>query len=226
MFEPSIRQLSSALSEEERRLIFHGAKFVRYEPGEVIIEADTTAGALFHIREGAVKIERVHADGRMLIAGFLFEGDFVGLCIADQYPFSARALDATALCRFDRRTVQEAGRRFPGLERRMLATASNEFRQCQDHLDVIMGGSVESKLGRFLLMIGERTGVSDACGRVVSLPMRREEIADYLGHSLESTSRAFSRLREAGTIKTPHRSSVVIVDEFKLAQIAGRHGAT
>lgn len=219
------KTLSAALTPDERAEILAGASLLWRERGETILIEDEKGRDLFYIIHGAVRLTRMNAAGDRLITGFLFTGDFLGACVAERYPFNAEAVENTALCRFDREMVVKASRTYPGVLERMINIASNEFLQCQLHLEIVMGGSVEAKLSRFLLATAERLAVTDAGGRVVELPMGREDIADYLGHSVEAVSRAFSRLREIGAIATPHRSCVVINDEAALAAAAERSGA-
>lgn len=213
-----------ALAEDERQQLLVGASLVAAGKGEVLIAEHTHADALFVVIEGALRQTRINARGHRIIAGFLFRGDMVGACIADCYPFSVEALQDAVLCRFDRRLIQRMNRDNQGLEWRMITAASNEFLQCQIHLDIVMGGSVEAKLARFLLHIGGRIGTAADEGTHIQLPMSREDIAHYLGHSLETISRAFTKLREHGAITTPHRTQLVIADDSRLAEIAETDG--
>jgi len=212
--------LWSALDNEEREAIFSNARIVAARKDQVLVEAGTQASALFLVVEGALRLTRMNGHGHRIIAGFLFRGDIVGACIADCYPFSVEAIDEVVLCRVERRRIQEMNRDNMGLEWRMITVASNEFLQCQTHLDIVMGGSVEAKLSRFLLHIAGRIGQPDAGGKQIALPMSREDIAHYLGHSLETISRAFTKLRDSGAIATPQRHHLIIADEAALARTA------
>ncbi|RIA56152.1 Crp/Fnr family transcriptional regulator [Dichotomicrobium thermohalophilum] len=216
--------LWSALADEERERILLGARMVTAHKSEVLIEEGELAQALFIVVGGALRLTRINGRGHRIIAGFLFRGDLVGACIADRYPFSVEAIDEVVLCRFERRHIREMNRENHGLEWRMITAASNEFLQCQTHLDIVMGGSVEAKLARFLLHIGGRIGEPVSDGTHIQLPMSREDIAHYLGHSLETVSRAFTKLREHGAIATPHRTQLVITDNSRLAEIAETDG--
>ncbi len=226
---PSAAQLRetplwAALDEDERERILVGARMVTASKSDVLIREGEMAQALFLVVEGALRLTRVNGRGHRIIAGFLFRGDLVGACIADRYPFSVEAIDDVMLCRFERRHIRAMNQDHQGLEWRMITAASNEFLQCQTHLDVVMGGSVEAKLARFLLHIGGRIGQQSPEGMKVQLPMSREDIAHYLGHSLETVSRAFTKLREHGAIVTPHRSHLVVADEAALARAADTDG--
>jgi CRP/FNR family transcriptional regulator, anaerobic regulatory protein len=216
--------LWSALTTGERERIVVGARVITACKGEVLIEEGEHAQALFVVIGGTLRLTRFNGRGYRIIAGFLFRGDVVGACIADRYPFSVEAIDDTSLCRFERRHIHDMNSHNPGLEWRVVTAASNEFMQCQMHLDIVMGGSVEAKLARFLLHIGERIGRCDADGQRLQLPMGREDIAHYLGHSLETISRAFTKLREHGAIEIPHRTQVLITDATRLAEIAETEG--
>jgi len=216
--------LWSTLVDQEREQLLLGARLVSAAKGEVLIAEHTMAEALFVVMGGSMRQTRINARGHRIIAGFLFRGDMVGACIADCYPFSVEALEDAVLCRFDRRLILQMNRENQGIEWRMITAASNEFLQCQVHLDIVLGGSVEAKLARFLLHIGGRIGEPVAAGTQIKLPMSREDIAHYLGHSLETVSRAFTKLREHGAIATPQRTQLVITNDVRLAEIAKTDG--
>lgn len=216
--------LWSSLLEGEREQLLLGARLVSAAKGKVLIAEHTLADALFVVMGGSMRQTRINARGHRIIAGFLFRGDMLGACIADCYPFSVEALEDAVLCRFDRRLIRKMNSDNQGLEWRMITAASNEFLQCQLHLDIVLGGSVEAKLARFLLHIGGRIGEPVAAGTQIKLPMSREDIAHYLGHSLETVSRAFTKLREHGAITTPQRTQLVITNDTRLVEIAKTDG--
>lgn len=212
--------LWSALHAQERERILLAARLMTAEKREVLITEGDVAQAMFVVVDGALRLTRVNGRGARIIAGFLFRGDIVGACIADRYPFSVEAMEDVTLCRFERRLIRDINRENQGFEWRMITAASNEFLQCQMHLDIVMGGSVEAKLARFLMHLGERIGVPAPGGMYIPLPMGREDIAHYLGHSLETISRAFTKLREHGAIAVPQRTELHITDNCRLARIA------
>lgn len=225
LIQCSTDAMAAVLSPEEMQDLAASADIVTLDRGARLIEEGAPGKALYHVLKGSVQLTHINADGQRLITGFLFQGDFAGVCVSDRYPFSAETIEPTIACRFEREALLELGSRHLEFERRMLSIASNEFLQCLQHLEIVMGGSVETKLARFLLSMAERVGVSDRAGRVIELPMRREAVADYLGHSPEATSRAFTRLREAGVISIPHRSCVAIENERELEATALRAAA-
>jgi len=214
----------SALSDAEREKLAASASIMTASKGEVLIEEGTGAHSLFLVDRGAMRLARLNGLGHRIIAGFLFQGDFVGACIGDHYPFSVEAIDDVVLCRLQRGHIREMNCENHGLEWRILSAGSNEFLHCQIHLDIVLGGSVEAKLARFLLHIGKRIGQPAGDGTHINLPMSREDIAHYLGHSLETVSRAFTKLREHDAIETPHRTQLVITDDDRLREIAETDG--
>jgi CRP/FNR family transcriptional regulator len=163
--------------------------------GQIVMERDD-ATHLYRITAGVVKAYRTLADGRCQIIGFLHAGDFVGLAPEDVYLSGAVAVGPVTLSRFSRKQVDHLIAVSPIVARLLLRRACHELIAAQDQMLLLGRKTADERVASFLLQIARRAD-SDH----FSLPMTRADIADYLGLTIETVSRALSRLRADGVIE-------------------------
>lgn len=191
-----------------------------FKSGDVLIREGEPADHLFNVKSGAVKIYKLLADGRCQITGFLFPGDFLGLAHRETYVFSAEALNDVEVCRFPRTRYEEVVRSCPGLERRLLAVASNELVAAQDQMLLLGRKSAKEKIVSFLLQLSHRAVQRGRPATPVELPMTRTEISDYLGLTTETVSRVMTQLKTTGAIRIIGQSRVELLRPGKLDELA------
>jgi CRP/FNR family transcriptional regulator len=187
--------------------------------GDTFIEEGTPARDFFNITRGTVKLFKLLPDGRQQVTGFAGIGHFLGLAVSDTYAFSAEAIEPVQLCRFSRPKLREVLHDFPALEERLLQTACNELVEAQEQMLLLGRKTARERVATFLVA---RCHAALPCGpsEHVALPMTRSEIADYLGLTIETVSRTFSRFKAEKRIATPSNSEVVILDRAWLDDMA------
>jgi CRP/FNR family transcriptional regulator len=218
----AIRMVSvcAALDRRElQRLRAITTTYVVPADGNLFREGDP-AEHLFNVVAGSVRLVKLLADGRQQITGFLYPGDFIGVAFNDTYAYSAEAIEPLRLCRFDRTALESLMTDFPKLQRRLLARAGNEIVAAQDQMVVLGRKTARERVATFLLAIARRRG-GTARALAIDLPMRRADIADYLGLTIETVSRTFTALQRDGTIAVERRSHVDILDLAALGRAAG-----
>lgn len=174
---------------------------------------------VYNITEGTVRLYRLLADGRRQIIGFLLPGDFMGLALSDRYAFSADAVEPVAACRFDRAAFTQLVDDKPHLLRRLHEAATHELSLAQDHMVLLGRRTAEEKVAAFLVALRERLCRLGRRGVTLALPMTRQDIADYLGLTLETVSRTFSKLaRDRVILIVP--DGVRVLDRDRLQAIA------
>ena len=139
------KAVCATLHDDDLRQLSSIATAVKLDArGTVFFEGDDST-YLFNVVTGAIRLSKLLPDGRRQITGFLFEGDFLGLAIADVYAYSAETLTDTTLCRFNRTGLGVMMERLPKLEHELLRLSSNELTQAQDHL-MMLGQKTEDFL--------------------------------------------------------------------------------
>ena len=155
------------------------------------------------------------SDGRRYVADFLFPGDFIGLNDGDVRSSTADALCDAILVRYSRRqfdTTLDADRR---LGRMILLTLCGGLTSAQDRMLLLGRKTAAERVASFLLMMSERKG--DDC---IELPMTREDIADYLGLTIETISRIISQFKARKIIQTQSATAITIRNREALEGIA------
>ena len=218
----TIRHLTLCASLEEAELAGMSAIVSSKElaPGDPLFDEGEPADHVFNVTAGAVKIYKLLADGRRQMTGFLFPGDFLGLANQEIYAYSAEAVTHTTLCRFPRRKLERLLDLYPKMERRLLSMASHELAVAQEQMLLLGRKTAREKIASFLLMLSRRAVQRGQNGNPVSVPMSRNDIADYLGLTTETVSRTFTQLKRKGVINLLPGGKVELAERPRLEEIA------
>lgn len=190
------------------------------EPGETLFFEGDRSDALYIITDGCVRLHKMLADGRRQITGFLFPSDFLGLALRERYAYSAEAIGAVAICRYPKAKLEALLDRFPAMERRLLAVASNELAAAQDQMLLLGRKSAIEKVASFLFLLLKRMQIKGGRDRL-DLPMTRTDMGDYLGLTIETVSRSLTRLKRDKVIRFVTPQTIEIADAARLAELAG-----
>ncbi len=181
-----------------RAISFYGAETEIYAQGEV-------AGTLYRIEYGAVRIFRLLADGRRQVVAFHVAGETFGFEARTMRSFFAESIAPTGLTIL---TFEERG----CCSSELMALALECMVRAQEHLLVVGKQSALEKVAVFLVDLFERQGANGT----IDLPMTRTDIGDYLGLTIETVSRSFSKLRSMGVIRLKSARAVEVLNLTKL----------
>ena len=213
----------SAIGEADLARLAAASFSIELKKGQVFINEGDAATDFFNVTRGTVKLYKLLPDGRQQITGFASVGHFLGLAVSQTYAFSAEAVEDIRLCRFSRPKLRRLLDDFPALEQRLLETACNELATAQEQMLLLGRKTAVERVASFL-MGWSRDSAACSHHSHVHLPMTRGEIADYLGLTIETVSRTFSRFRAEKRIATPSHDAVVLLDTTWLAGMAGGGG--
>ena len=180
----------------------------RYGRNQTIFNEGDDARYSYKLVEGAVRLCKVRPDGRRQIAQFLLPGDMFGLDVGDEHTLTAEALCDVVVMRVARNQVERLTDESPDLRRTLMALLRRELSAAQEHLVMLGRQTAKERVASFLLLLAERHAVDD--GDAIDLPMGRQDIADYLGLTIETVCRALTDLKRDGVIAIPNRHQVVI----------------
>ncbi|MGO4705918.1 Crp/Fnr family transcriptional regulator [Microvirga sp. 2MCAF38] len=202
----------SALEPQELSEIDSLSHPTTYAAKTTLFSQDEPANAVFNITEGVVRLYKLLPDGRRQIVGFALAGDFLGLALLDHYGVSADAVTDTKVCRFARSTFTTFLDRKPHLLRRLHEFASHELSLAQDQMVLLGRRTADERIAAFLMSLVERFARIGHTSITLPLPMSRQDIADFLGLTIETVSRTFSKLAKSGAI-------VVVPDGVRLTNL-------
>jgi CRP/FNR family transcriptional regulator len=215
----------SAIKDSDLQRLASVAIVTEVDAGKTFVAEGDPANDFYNITAGCAKIYKLLPDGRRQITGFAQGGVFLGLAVSDVYAFSAEAITRVRYCRFPRRKLLTLMEDFPALEKTLLQTASNELVAAQEQMLLLGRKTARERLASFLLASHE---TAQPCGdgpEHIDLPMSRGDIADYLGLTIETISRTFTRLKNEKLIALPSNTRVDLIDPEGLADLAGGYAS-
>jgi CRP/FNR family nitrogen fixation transcriptional regulator len=182
---------------------------VAFHPGGTEIYGQgEQARNLYQVEFGCVRIHRMLADGRRQISAFHLAGEVFGFETDGVHHFFAEAIGATGVRALQLNSADAS--------QLILPLALQGLIRAQEHLLVLGRQSAVERVAAFLLDMAERQGALEH----FDLPMSRTDIGDYLGLTIETVSRVFSRLKDNGYIRMPSLRKVEIVKWQALQNIS------
>jgi CRP/FNR family transcriptional regulator len=185
--------------------------------GKALFSEGDVAENVYEVVQGTLRLYRLLADGRRQITGFLSAGHLLGLAHKDRYLYTAEAITEVTLCRYPRARFVRMIDEVPGFARRLLAVTSTELSAAQDQMLLLGRKTAMEKLASFILMMADRRGNGQSGVRI---PMTREDIADYLGLTIETVSRTLTKLKQHSVIALPSANCVELNDRDRLEELA------
>ena len=180
---------------------------------EEICGEEEPADFVYRVVSGAVRTLRSLSDGRRQIAGFYFPGDVFGLERTDVHAFSAEAIGECQVALIRRAALDRAADRDAAAARELWDITSADLGRMQTHMLLLGRKGAAERVAAFLLDMESRMVGHDA----VDLPMSRNDIADYLGLTIETVSRSLTQLEREGAIALPSTRHVEIRNRRALA---------
>jgi CRP/FNR family transcriptional regulator, nitrogen fixation regulation protein len=183
---------------------FMGAPMSFARNAEIYGESEP-ADYLYKVVSGTVRTSKVLADGRRQVGGFYVSGDIFGLETGGEHSFSAEAITECRVLVIKRSALVALAGRDHDVARQLWTITSGELRRVQDHVMLLIK-SAQERVASFLLEMAERI----SAGNAVELPMSRQDIADYLGLTIETVSRTLTILENAATIELSSSRRIVL----------------
>lgn len=211
----------SQLTEEDETHLLSIASNVHLASGQLLFAEGEAAEHLYSVVEGTMRLCKMMPDGRRQITGFLFPGDFLGLADDDVYAYSAEAVGRCSLYRYSFAQLRQLIERYPDMEHKLCAIARHELAEAQDQLLLLGRKTARERVASFLVMLLERAARHGQEGNRLTMPMTREDIADYLGMATETISRTFTEFRSEGLIASDHVKDITLLERDTLETIAG-----
>jgi CRP/FNR family transcriptional regulator, nitrogen fixation regulation protein len=163
------------------------------------------ADYLYKIISGTVRTYKVLVDGRRQIGAFYLPGDIFGLETGNEHSFSAEAISDCKIIVIKRSAVLALAARDSEVARQLWELTARELHRLQEH-SLVLIKSAEERVAGFLLEMAERGAGSGT----VELPMSRQDIADYLGLTIETISRTLRHLEDAAAIEVAKRRRILL----------------
>lgn len=219
--------ICGALTPEQLvHLSKHTVKHVKHRDEE-LSSGDVSTQRYSNVLSGVVKLTKLMADGRQQIVGLQFAPDFLGRPFRKQSAVTAEAATDVRLCSFPASALQEMIEKSPELEHRLHEQALRELDEAREWMLTLGRKSAAEKVASFLYLIAchvdpEAYPQNDDDAREIrfELPLKRMDIADFLGITIETVSRQITKLRKAGIIELENNRTVIVPDLSSLKHAA------
>ncbi|WP_024506076.1 helix-turn-helix domain-containing protein [Bradyrhizobium sp. ARR65] len=189
----------------------------KYNRGAEIFGEAEPAEYVYQVVEGAVRSYKLLSDGRRQIGAFHLVGDIFGLENGPTHRFTAEAIVETTVRLAKRVSLEHFAETDALVARDLLTMTTNNLQHAENHMLLLGRKTSLERVAAFLLEMDTRL---TAAG-VMALPMSRRDIADYLGLTLETVSRALSCLHEKGILGFLGQTQrqIVLLDRPQLAKL-------
>ncbi len=210
---------ASAISELFSARIPHFENtVVSYVSCQEVVGQDDPTDSFFLVMRGFFRAVKFTPDGRRHVFAFYAAGDLCGLEPDGTHKLTIEALGRAAMAILPRPSCRLLMNNHPEISSALFNGATRALTLAIDHMMMIGRSSAEERLAWFLTKLAAHSAGPSACA--VDLAMQRQDIADYLGLTIETVSRTFTHFRDLGLISLSHKRHVQILRPDALARLA------
>lgn len=203
---PSLRSVAGAIE-------MMGAPMNFARNSEIYGEGEP-ADYLYQVISGTVRTSKILADGRRQVGSFYLAGDIFGLEVDDEHTFSAEAITDSRVLVIKRSALVSLAARDSEVARQLWTLTGRELARVQEHI-LLLVKTAQERVAGFLLEMAARAPAGDT----IELPMPRQDIADYLGLTIETVSRTLTMLENEGAIALPTSRRVTLRKRATLGRL-------
>lgn len=226
-----LAEMAKNNSTPELEFLFSEGSERHFKPGENLMTEGDRTDYFFDLLDGTVALARNGRDGRRQILSFLGARQFLGASSTQRYPNLATALTHVHAITYPRSALEKALESSPIFASEFRKVLTRILESAHDHVYTIGQRSAVERVASFLLYLRANQARFSVKGpreksEHIDLPMTRLDIADFLGLTIETVSRAFSSLKKSGTISftDSHSCEILLIDRIR--ELGGREDFT
>ena len=196
-----------------------------FEAGQTIVWSGDRMDFVGSVVSGIATLTQTMEDGRRQMVGLLLPSDFVGRPGRGVAPYDVTAVTDLVMCCFRRKPFEEMMSATPHVSQRLLEMTLDELDSAREWMLLLGRKTAREKIASFLAILARRdTGLKARTpkGQIAfDLPLTREEMADYLGLTLETVSRQMSALKRDGVVELEEKRRIIVPDFDRLTEETG-----
>lgn len=191
------------------------------QKGQHLYRESDTFQSVFAVRSGTLKAYRTTDDGREQVTGFYFPGEILGMdgISNNLHASSAKALETAAVCEIPFASLEKLSASVPQLQRHFFQLMSREIAEDQQLITLLSKSSADERVAAMLLSVSSRNARRKLSATQFRLSMSRVDIGNYLGLTVETVSRVFSRLQKLNILQVENKE-IEILDLDGLRKVA------
>ena len=191
-----------------------------YDAKEHIFREGDAASHVYKVEVGHVCIYKMMSDGRRQVIDFAYAGDLIGLGAMGEHAANAQATIRTRVRCLSLASLHEVVRNDARLGLKLYEALSRELLASRELLFAVSQKTATERMASFLVALSRRSERNDEDPLEFVLPMTRNDIADFLGLTIETVSRTFTKFRTEGLIDLTQSVLVTIIDPDGLTALA------
>lgn len=210
------------LSPEDRQRLAAVATLRSFDKGAPLFSEGDGSDLLYTVVTGRVKVFKTTPRGTDVILELFGPGDPVGAVAVYEsrpYPASAVVLEPTTCVIIPRQAFFSLLETYPSMVRGLLVGLTHRLVELTNRLTELSGGRVEGRLARFFLKLAQDVGQRRADGTFIALALSRQELADMIGTTIETSIRIMSRWSKDDIVRT-EKDGFLVVDRTSLEAVA------
>ena len=189
---------------------------IRVAEGREIFAEGEDADTFYKVVSGVVRVCKFLTDGRRQIEAFHVAGEIFGFELGEERVLSAEAVSDCTLISYRRHNVEQIAQRNESVSHQLLQLAMHNLAQAQDHSLLLGRRGAAEKVAGFILGWARRCQTEE----LVHLAMSRQDMADYLGLTIETVSRSLSQFERDGIIALPSTRQLKVLNADALEDLA------
>ena len=177
--------------------------------------------SVYAVRSGTLKAYKTTDDGREQVTGFYFPGEILGMdgISNNTHASSAKSLETAAICEIPFSSLEKLSSIMPSLQRHFFQLMSREITEDQQLITLLSKNSADERVASLMLSISTRNARRKLSATQFRLPMSRVDIGNYLGLTVETVSRVFSRMQKLDILRVDNKE-IEVLDVESLRSMA------
>ncbi|MDB9707243.1 Crp/Fnr family transcriptional regulator [Planktotalea frisia] len=216
------RAVCSRCEGEELLMLERMKSYKTYSAGETILWRGEPMEFVASVVAGVASLSKTMEDGRTQMVGLLLPSDFIGRPGRTHVEFDVVATTDLTLCRFERKRFEKLVIDTPHVAQRLMEMALDELDAARDWMILLGRKTAREKIATFLELLARRSEVDMVKAQIsVNLPMTRDQIANFLGLTLETVSRQLNAMKKDGIIGFSGRKELEVLNVAALRDATG-----
>lgn len=216
------RAVCAKCDTDELAILDTMKSYRQFQAGEQIYWRSEPLQFVASVVTGAASLSKTLEDGRTQMLGLLLPSDFMGRPGRAEIEFDVTATTDVTLCCFDRTPFERLVRDTPHIAQRLLELALDELDAAREWMLLLGRKTAREKIATFIEMLARRANIDNQrTDEPFALHLTRDQIANYLGLTLETVSRHFSALKKEGLIGFSDRRHLEVLDLAGLQEATG-----
>lgn len=196
-----------------------------FQAGQTVIWSGDRMDFVASVVSGIATLTQTMEDGRRQMVGLLLPSDFVGRPGRDRAAYDVTATTDLVMCCFRKRPFEDLMLGTPHIAQRLLEMTLDELDAAREWMLLLGRKTAREKIASLMAILARRDAalqLREPGGRIVfDLPLTREQMADYLGLTLETVSRQITALRKDGVIELEGKRHVKVASFDRLMEETG-----